>query len=61
MKRCLDINGFMFIITTEKKALDFIYLWLYFAGPWPLFSFLILYTVGMTPWDGGSARRKAAT
>jgi hypothetical protein len=21
-----------------------------FAGPWPLFSFLILYTVGRTPW-----------
>jgi hypothetical protein len=21
-----------------------------FSGPWPLFSFLILYTVGRTPW-----------
>jgi hypothetical protein len=29
-----------------------IYLWLYspFAGPWPLFLFLILYTVGRTSW-----------
>jgi hypothetical protein len=23
-----------------------------FVGPWPLFSFLILYTVGRTPWRG---------
>jgi hypothetical protein len=23
-----------------------------FVGPWPLFSFLILYTVGRTPWTG---------
>jgi hypothetical protein len=23
-----------------------------FVGPWPLFSFLIFYTVGMTPWTG---------
>jgi hypothetical protein len=23
-----------------------------FVGPWPLFSFLILYTVGRTPWMG---------
>jgi hypothetical protein len=22
-----------------------------FVGPWPLFSFLILYTVGRTPWS----------
>jgi hypothetical protein len=30
------------------------YLWLYsrFVGPWPLFSFLILYTVGRTSWTG---------
>jgi hypothetical protein len=32
----------------------FIYLWFYspFVGPSPLFSFLILYTVGRTPWTG---------
>jgi hypothetical protein len=24
----------------------------HFVGPWPLFSFLILYTVGRTPWTG---------
>jgi hypothetical protein len=29
--------------------------------PWPLFSFLILYTGGKDSLDGGSARRKAAT
>jgi hypothetical protein len=31
-----------------------IILWLYSrsAGPWPLFQFLILYTVGRTPWAG---------
>jgi hypothetical protein len=23
-----------------------------FVGPWPLFTFLILYTVGRTPWTG---------
>jgi hypothetical protein len=23
-----------------------------FVGPWPLFSYLILYTVGSTPWTG---------
>jgi hypothetical protein len=23
-----------------------------FVGPWPFFSFLILYTVGMNPWMG---------
>jgi hypothetical protein len=23
-----------------------------FVGPWPLFSFLILYTVDRTPWTG---------
>jgi hypothetical protein len=27
-----------------------------FAGPWPLFSFLIFYAGGRTPLDGGSAR-----
>jgi hypothetical protein len=30
-------------------------------GPWPLFSFLVLYTAGRAPRTGGSARRKAAT
>jgi hypothetical protein len=25
-----------------------------FVGPWPLFEFLNLYTVGRTPWTGGS-------
>jgi hypothetical protein len=31
-----------------------IYLWLYshFVGPWPLFTFLIFYTDGRTPWTG---------
>jgi hypothetical protein len=31
-----------------------IYLWLYspFVGPWPLFSFLIVYTAGRTPRTG---------
>jgi hypothetical protein len=31
-----------------------IYLWLYSPSvvAWPLFSFLILYTVGKTPWEG---------
>jgi hypothetical protein len=30
-----------------------IYLWLYSpCGPWPLFHFLNLYTVGRTPWTG---------
>jgi hypothetical protein len=23
-----------------------------FVGPWPLFSFLMFYTVGKTPWTG---------
>jgi hypothetical protein len=23
-----------------------------FVGPWPLFGFLILHTVGRTPWTG---------
>jgi hypothetical protein len=39
-----------------------------FAGPWPLFSFLIFYTVGRTPWTGDQrvakplpAHRKAQT
>jgi hypothetical protein len=32
----------------------YIYLWLYspFVGPWPLFSFLISYIVGKSPWTG---------
>jgi hypothetical protein len=30
-------------------------------GSWPLFQFLNPYTVGRTPWTGGSARRKTAT
>jgi hypothetical protein len=31
-----------------------VYLWLHsrFFGPWPIFSFLILYTVCRTPWTG---------
>jgi hypothetical protein len=31
-----------------------LYVWLYtpFVGPWPLFSFLVLYAVGRTPWTG---------
>lgn len=39
----------------ERKFLylSSIYLWLYSpCGPWPLFQFLNLYTVGMTPWMG---------
>jgi hypothetical protein len=32
-----------------------------FVWPLPLCNFLILYTVGKTPWTGGSARHKAAT
>jgi hypothetical protein len=24
----------------------------HFVGPWPLFSILIIYTVGRTPWTG---------
>jgi hypothetical protein len=32
---------------------NFLSLWLYSpCGPWPIFSFLILYTVGSTPWTG---------
>jgi hypothetical protein len=31
------------------------------VGPWPLFSFLILYTIGRAPWKGGSVRCKAST
>jgi hypothetical protein len=27
-----------------------------FVGPRPLFSFLIFYTVGRTPWAGGGGR-----
>jgi hypothetical protein len=32
----------------------YIYIWLYtpLVGPWPFFSFLILYTVGTTPLTG---------
>jgi hypothetical protein len=38
------------------------YLWLYSrCGPWPLSQYLNLYKVGRTLFDGGSARRKAAT
>jgi hypothetical protein len=30
-----------------------IYLWLYIpCGPWPLFQFVNLYTIGRTPWTG---------
>lgn len=29
-----------------------------FVGPWPLFSFVILYAVGMTPWTGISPSRR---
>jgi hypothetical protein len=30
-----------------------VYLWLYSpCGPWPLFQFIDLYTVGKTPWAG---------
>jgi hypothetical protein len=32
-----------------------------FVGHWPLFSFLIFYTVGRTPWTSDQPRRKAAT
>jgi hypothetical protein len=37
-----------------SALLTSINLWLYspFVGPWPLFSFLIFYTVGRTPWTG---------
>jgi hypothetical protein len=42
---------------TECKQVDlycvFIYLWLYSpCGPWPLFQFFNLYTVGRTPCKG---------
>jgi hypothetical protein len=50
----------------ETKCLvlqpNFFFLWLYSpCGPWPLFQFPNLYTVGRTPWRGESAHRKAAT
>jgi hypothetical protein len=32
-----------------------------FVGLWPLFSYLIVYTVGRTPWTGISRRRAAAS
>jgi hypothetical protein len=32
-----------------------------FVGPWQTFQFLDLYTVGRTPWTGGSACLKVAT
>jgi hypothetical protein len=32
-----------------------------FVEPSPFFSFLILHTVSMSPWDGASASRKAST
>jgi hypothetical protein len=30
-----------------------------FVGPWPLFHFLILYTIGRTPWTGYQPLAKA--
>jgi hypothetical protein len=43
-------------VSTNKciQTLHIIHLWLHspFLGPWPLFSFLIFYTIGMTPWTG---------
>jgi hypothetical protein len=34
-------------------TIHFLYLWLYIpCGPWPLFQFLNLYTVGRTLWEG---------
>jgi hypothetical protein len=29
-----------------------------FVGPWPIFSFLIFYTVGRTPWTGDQPAAK---
>jgi hypothetical protein len=37
----------------DKFTFTFISLWLYTpCGPWPLFQFINLYTVGRTPWTG---------
>jgi hypothetical protein len=39
-----------------------IQLWLYSPrGPWPLFQFLNLYTVGRAPWAGDHPSCKAST
>jgi hypothetical protein len=39
-----------------KISFNSIYLWLYSpCGPWPLFQFLNLHTVGRTPWTGNQS------
>jgi hypothetical protein len=41
----------IYIIFQCNNSKASIYLWLYSpCGPWPLFQFLNLYTVGRTPW-----------
>jgi hypothetical protein len=36
-----------------RLQLNFFFVWLYSpCGPWPLFQFLNLYTVGKAPWTG---------
>jgi hypothetical protein len=47
------VNKLPPFIQPQKLITVFAYLWLYSpCGPWPLFQFLNLYTVGRTPWPG---------
>jgi hypothetical protein len=54
--KCLEVHLSTYLSIYLSMALQS------FVGPWSLFNFLILYTVGCTDsLDGGSARQKPAT
>jgi hypothetical protein len=60
--RGTDYPDRVFLVNFLSDFTISIYLWLYSpCGPWPLFQFLNLHTVGRTPWTGKSSSREAAT
>jgi hypothetical protein len=61
-EQILGLNSFQILILIRLERYISLSMALqHCVGPWPPFNFLIFYTVGRTPWTGGSARRKAAT
>jgi hypothetical protein len=55
--KCVYVSNICYYTTTSGPYIKILFIYLSmalqpFVVPWPLFSFLILYTVGRTPWTG---------
>jgi hypothetical protein len=51
-KNAYRLNLYLTLFFSVKLLSTYLWLYSHFVGPWELFSFLIFYTVGRTPWMG---------